>query len=115
MNKQTLSTPLLLREIRVILTDLGMSELYYSFNFLTDIIFYMIKHNDDSVSMYKKSVNLISQKHSVTERSVINGVSLILKSCDDKLKTKSQFNLTHNSTLNKIRVIKNYVIEKLAI
>lgn len=115
MLKKSISSQLLLTEIKVILSNLGMSEMYHSFNFLTDIIFYMIKHDDDSAAIYKKSLNLLAEKYAVGERTISNGLASILKSCDDSIKSKTQFNLTRNSTLNKVRVIKNYIKEKLAL
>ena len=113
MQNSRKSSQLLLSEIALILSNLGLSENYHSFHFLTDIIFYMIKH-DDTTLTYKKSLQLVAEKYEVSERSIINGLSTILRSCDDIIKSKMQYNLSTKSILNKIRVIKKYVIEKLA-
>lgn len=112
-NLSNISSQLLVNEIKLSLSTFGMSEAYHSFNFLTDIIFYMIKHNDDSLEIYQKSIKLLAEKYNLTERSIINGLQYILKHCETKIKSKIQFNLTKNSTLNKIRVVKNIILDKL--
>ena len=114
-NISNIPNGLILTEIKLILSSVGMSEIYHSFNFLTDIIAYMIIQDSDNQITFKNGIILVADKYNLSERTIMNGLNNILKMSDDKIKSRMQFNLSKNSTLNKIRVLKNHIIDNLSI
>jgi len=113
MNKDFSQMPIdvLNNKIRVVLSSIGMSESYIGFSYIMHIISYMIRNNDDSTSTYHQAIEYIKDRYHITSRSVSYGVNGMLKNChSEKIMNLSQYNLTNNSNLNKIRVLKNYII-----
>ena len=113
MKKSEIPSTLLLAKIKIHLSNVGLSEKYNAFDYLSDIIFYMLKHDDDSLQIYNQAITMISNKYSLNERTVKSSIQNLLKNCDGKIRYKTQFNLSSHSTLNKIRVLKNYIFDNL--
>ena len=99
----------LLNKIKVMLFSIGLTEKYVAFDYLATILEYMIEH-DSSTASYKQAINIVCNKFNITERTATQGLSKILKLCNnDEITNKLQFKVLNNSSLNKIRVIKDYI------
>lgn len=104
---------LLTKKIEIILSLLGMSAQYISFIYLQRIIYDMIIQDDDSLLLYQSSLNQIMKEYNISSRSIAYGLKKIITKCPNTIITsKPQFNLKHHATLNKIRIIKNYILEQ---
>ena len=92
-----------------------MSESYFSFHYLVTILLNLIKTPqiaDETV--FKDSVDSIAQKYKIEPRTIRYELGRILNSCTNlEIKSKSQYNLKNNGVLNKIRVIKEYILTTL--
>ena len=106
---------LLIAKIKYSLALLGMSESYFSFHYLVTILLNLIKTPqiaDETV--FKDSVDSIAQKYKIEPRTIRYELGRILNSRTNlEIKSKSQYNLKNNGVLNKIRVIKEYILTTL--
>lgn len=101
-------------KIKVCLGHLGLSETYFATEYLAKILFFMIINEDDSQEAYQNCLYQIEKEFNVSKASISAVLNRFLKNCAHKEVTeKTQFNLKHNGTLNKIRVIKSYILESL--
>lgn len=106
---------LLIAKIKYSLALLGMSESYFSFHYLVTILLNLIKTPQvaDEI-IFKDSVDSIAQKYKIEPRTIRYELGRILNSCTNlEIKSKSQYNLKNNGVLNKIRVIKEYILTTL--
>ena len=99
-------------QMRMNLNRIGLEEKYRAFNYLSDIIFFMIE-NDDSQDSFRQAISLTCDTYSIEERSLKSSIQDLLKSCDEKVTKRAQFNLKYNSIYNKIIVIKNYILNRM--
>ena len=113
LNTTQLNTNILTNKVKVFLSNLGMSERYNAFQYLTFFIVYMIKANDSSVDTYNKCFTLCSQRFCVDCRSITYGLSKVLKMCN--LPNFCLFNIkqTKFCNLNKIKIIKDMILNSL--
>lgn len=109
-----LSVNILSCKIKTILYSIGLSEKYNAFNYLCFILTYLIVQHNDSFQEYKIAINLVTKQFNVSERTTIQSVNKILKSCtNQEITNKFQFKILSKKTLNQIRVIKSYVEHEL--
>lgn len=110
----TLPTDILLNKIKLSIYKIGIMEKYMAFDYLSIILASLIKNGSDAKNCYTNSVNMVSEKYHITPRAVTQGLNKVISMCNnEEIIKKSQFNIVNNSTLNKIRVIKNYVEKNL--
>lgn len=107
------SKELFIIRMKLILFSLGMSEKYMSFNYLTDIILYLILSKEDDFQ-YKFAIKYVQEKYCLTERTIMSGLHQIIQSCNQTIFNQKQSLSSINGLLNKIRTIKNYVLSKLS-
>lgn len=111
--RTSISNELLTNKVKVVLSKLGMNEKYHSFEYLSYIVVYMLLH-DDSTKSYHDACNFLRLRFEIANKSISSGIASLLNNCDNELlKSKTQYKL-NNSMLNKIRVIKNYVLNTLS-
>ncbi len=106
---------MLVAKIKYSLALLGMSESYFSFHYLVEILLNLIRstHTADE-DIFKDTVNSLANKYGIEPRTIRYELTKILNSCSNKeIKSKSQFNLKNNGVLNKIRVVKEYILTTL--
>lgn len=106
---------MLVAKIKYSLALLGMSESYFSFHYLVKILLNLIRspHTADE-DIFKDTVNSLANKYGIEPRTIRYELTKILNSCSNKeIKSKSQFNLKNNGVLNKIRVVKEYILTTL--
>ncbi len=109
----SISNELLTNKVKVALSKLGMNEKYHSFEYLSFIIVYMLLH-DDSTKSYHDACGFLRMRFDIAPKSISSGIATLLHKCDNPiLKSKTQYRL-NNSVVNKIRVIKNYVLSTLS-
>lgn len=100
---------LLKLKIKSIMFSLGMHEKYIAFEYLSFILTKLIIEDDDSLYNYKETLNIMSTKYNITNKTIMQNLNKILKTCSNlEIKNKMQFNIGSNSILNKIRVLKHY-------
>ena len=103
---------LLDKQISIVLSTLGMSEQYISFKYLHTIVSHMIANENDSLDTYRTLVNAIKHDNQISSRTISFGLNKILSMCNNTIiTTRSQFNLSHHSTYNKIKTIKTYIFD----
>ena len=108
-------TELLTNKVKVCISTLGLNERYNSFEYLTMILVYMLKNDDDSINTFHTALSLIENRFQISERAICYGINKLFKMCNKELiKSRVQYHLSNNSTLNKIRVIKSYIINTLS-
>lgn len=102
-------------KIKYSLALLGMSETYFSFNYLVTIIQEIITStNTDDEIVFKNSVEKIAKKYNIECRTVRYELIKILNTCTNKeLTSKTQYNLKNKGVINKIRVINEYILNTL--
>ncbi|HJD05361.1 MAG TPA: hypothetical protein IAB72_00580 [Candidatus Onthoplasma faecipullorum] len=106
---------MLVAKIKYSLALLGMSESYFSFHYLVEILLNLIRstHTADE-DIFKDTVNSLANKYGIEPRTIRYELTKILNNCSNKeIKSKSQFNLKNNGVLNKIRVVKEYILTTL--
>ena len=106
---------MLVAKIKYSLALLGMSESYFSFHYLVKILLNLIRspHTADE-DIFKDTVNSLANKYGIEPRTIRYELTKILNGCSNKeIKSKSQFNLKNNGVLNKIRVVKEYILTTL--
>lgn len=106
---------MLVAKIKYSLALLGMSESYFSFHYLVEILLNLIRstHTADE-DIFKDTVNSLANKYGIEPRTIRYELTKILNGCSNKeIKSKSQFNLKNNGVLNKIRVVKEYILTTL--
>lgn len=114
MNKQEFSNELIKNKIKVSLAMLGFNERYISFEYLADILTYLISKESDSIESFNNSINLIEEKYNISKTAVIYGLKRITDSCLDKsIYSKAQYNLKRNCIINRIRVLKSHTLNML--
>lgn len=116
MNKinENLSNNLLLKKIKTILFSIGFQEKYVAFEYLSIILNHLIINNDESINSYNQAIEIIKQNFNRTNRTILQSLNKILKTCSvNEINSKTQFNIINNSALNKIRVVKNFILTKL--
>lgn len=100
-----------LREkVKMYLAGLGIEEKYIAFTYLVEVMLSMLFSSNDE-STYNDTIHRLSQEYSITETTIKNSLSQIVKTCPLHISSHLQFNLKRNSTLNKIRVIIRYFID----
>lgn len=106
---------MLTAKIKYSLALLGMSESYFSFHYLVVILLNLIKSSDATdEEIFKNTVNSLANKYKIEARTIRYELTKILNSCsNNEIKSKSQFNLKNNGVLNKIRVVKEYILTTL--
>ena len=105
---------LLTNKVKVCISTLGMNERYNSFEYLTMILVYMLKNDTDSIESFRTALSMVEKRFNIGERTIINGINKLFKMCNTELiKSRIQYQLSNNSTLNKIRVIKSYILTTL--
>jgi len=113
-NLNALSSEIIKNKVKVSLSSLGFNERYNSFEYLSTIITHLITHNSDSVESYMQALEIVENKYNITKLSINYGLKRITNTCQDpNIYSKSQYNLTKNGVLNRIRVIKAYTVENL--
>lgn len=115
VNLKDIPDEMLIAKIKYSLALLEMSESYFSFHYLVEILLNLIKFPylvDENI--FKETINSLAKKYSIEPRTIRYELSKILNSCSNKeIKSKSQFNLKNNGVLNKIRVVKEYILTTL--
>ena len=102
---------LLTNKVKVCISTLGMNERYNSFEYLTMILVYMLKNDTDSIEAFRTALSLVEKRFNIGERTICYGINKLFKMCNtDLIKSRVQYQLSNNSTLNKIRVIKAYIL-----
>ena len=118
MTNSTLSnlqTNLLSNKVKTILFSIGLNEKYIAFDYLTFILTYIIKHENDSLKTYKTSLDLIMEKYNISSQAIVQSLNKILKFCNNsEIINKVQFKTSSYGTLNKIRVLKTHIENCLA-
>ncbi len=108
-------TELLTNKVKVCISKLGLNERYNSFEYLTMILVYMLKNDNDSIEAFRAALTLIEDRFKIGERTICYGINKLFKMCNKELiQSKVQYQLSNNSTLNKIRVLKAYVYTTLS-
>ena len=106
---------LLTNKVKVCISTLGMNERYNSFEYLTMILVYMLKNDTDSIEAFRTALSLVEKRFNIGERTICYGINKLFKMCNKELiQSKVQYQLSNNSTLNKIRVLKAYVYTTLS-
>ncbi|MBR6778946.1 MAG: hypothetical protein IKM43_02195 [Clostridia bacterium] len=106
-----LSINLINNKVNVLLSTLGMNERYNAFEYLSFIITYMIKQDNESTETYNQAIAILQEKYAITNRAITCGLNKLIKMCNNEdIFSKAQFNLNKKSTLNKIRVLKAYIL-----
>lgn len=106
---------LLTNKVKVCISTLGLNERYNSFEYLTMILVYMLKNDTDSIEAFHTALSLIENKFKISERAICYGINKLFKMCNkEQIQTRVQYQLSNNSTLNKIRVIKTYILNTLS-
>ena len=101
-------------KIKIILSTLGFNEKYIAFDYLSIIITYLIVNNNDSFETYNSAIEIVKEKYNLATRTITQSLNKILSMCNKtEIINKYQFNIVNNKTLNKIRVVKLYVENKL--
>lgn len=104
---------LLKKQIAIIISTLGMNEHYVSFQYLHSILVHMMTTND-SIESYREAINNIKSDNNISSRTVSHGLNKILSMCNNtSLTSRPQYNLNHQSTYNKIKLIKSYTTDML--
>ena len=104
---------ILKQKVNSILFQMGMSEKYIAFEYLSIIVTRLIEDNNDTKITYKQALKDIMEQYHVTERTIIQGLNHIMKNCtQNELSKQLVLELKHN-TYNKILIIKNYVNKNL--
>ncbi len=105
----------LVTKIKYSLALIGMSESYFSFNYLVEILLRLIKADAGvEESLFKEILEDIASKNNITTRSLRYELIKILNCCtNSEITSKSQYNLKNNGIINKIRVVKEYILHTL--
>lgn len=111
-NFNEINTNLLTQKIKLILFNLDLNEKYVAFDYLTLILIYFLR-NDTSLKCFNNAVQEISKKFSITKRTIMQELNKLLKHVNTSQIHSLSFNLAKNHTINKIRVIKNYIEQKI--
>lgn len=95
-------------KIKAILFSIGINEKYVAFDYLADILEFIITKKLDIIT-YNNALIVVAEKYSVTFRTAKQSLSKVLKMCvKPEIKNSLQFNLKTNSIFNKINIIKCY-------
>ena len=114
MNKTEFSNEIIKNKIKVSLAMLGFNERYISFEYLADILTYMILKESDSVENFNNSINIIGKKYNISKTAIIYGLKKITDTClDQQIYSKAQYNLKRNCIINRIRVLKSHTANML--
>jgi hypothetical protein len=106
-------TNILINKIKITLFELGFNERYVSFDYITYVITYFIKHEDSSYISYKTIINLIAERHNTTARTITQSIHKILNMCENFSNKNFDFFISKNQSLNKIIYIKNYFLNSV--
>lgn len=102
------------KKISVILSSLGLSEKYAAFEYLEYILTYLIINDNDSETAFKEALTQLMNNHNLTKRSITQSLNKLLLTCNNtEITNKTQFHILNNGTLNKIRVVKAYIENKI--
>lgn len=108
-----ISSDLFSNKIKVGLSFLGISEQYKASEYLTFIIKYMIKNNNDDKQTYKNAINEISCQQSVCTHTIVNSISKLFLVSKSVCESYFGSDFTQFNNLKKIRAIKNYILTNL--
>lgn len=104
---------ILKQKINSILFQIGMSEKYIAFEYLSIILTHLIKDQNDTKIAYKQALKAIMEQYHVAERTIIQSLNHIMKNCTQVELSKQLENEQKQNTSNKILIIKNYVNKTL--
>jgi len=115
MKELTTIKPYLLRnKINICLTKIGFNEKYAAFEYISYILLNIIAEDNNSLEFYNKLLENLSNRHNISTVAIAYSLKKLTNMCKyHEIFSKSQFNLKNNATLNRIRVIKNYILTNI--
>lgn len=104
---------LLTTKIKAILTYCGLTERYVGARYLSHILAYMIFNNDISEKGMKEVVKKLSLNYKIHEATIMSTIAKSLPKCtNEEISNNPIFSKRKGKTIYKIRIIKDYLLEK---
>ena len=96
--------------IKVVLSRMGFCERYQAFDYLVEIIFDLIKNEDENSMDYNSCLNKLAQTFEVSAVSVAGGIGALLNSNKNIL---NKLGVSNKQNFYRIKIIKNYVVKEI--